>query len=438
MEDFIISEEKKVISEVLNIENNASWSIIDQVDDLRLVYYTKIKSKIRGQIVDIKDKKLIVDVYGKEDSPIIEVITNNIPNNLNIVDINLEEYNLEEENLTFEKGIEGSIIRCFRYKDKNYVSTQKRIDCSKSRWIVTPTFLEMFKELNGPADIPFIGNEVYYFLLSHQAVQQASYNFKESKLYFLEAKGNYNKTIAEDLKVLFPKDDMLSFEDANKYLQPRIMNDYRSESGDFLIVRGHDKNRNQDFIFKVLSRSYYWRLEIVNNDPNLYHLWCNHTSSSIIGSKFTINDDEFEKKYLIPRDIMYINKLKEIDYINMELSDFEYQKDVSLNRMARICVIFFNLLFCISKSKRNELFEVYNKYNSDKERLSNKIYNDYIKNIDYETINSPINRIRSQALKYNQDKKIKSTNDNVRLNIKKLVDNEIGSSLYKMLKSIDN
>jgi hypothetical protein len=77
--------------------------------------------------------------------------------------------NLDKNNLYIENAIEGTLVRYFNYNGTWILSTKKCIDASKSRWISTKSFYQLFEEcLLGKNIIEILNpNYCYSFIITH-------------------------------------------------------------------------------------------------------------------------------------------------------------------------------------------------------------------------------------------------------------------------------
>ena len=172
--------------------------------------------KIRGEIVDLDTGAIVASSYGYtetlpcyeplifergSDNPggVVSMVTETVKYT-NSYELAPEEpaklgigtRKFQSENIVFAIGYEGTMIRIFKWHDKVFFSTHKRIDASRSQWGDRTTFAELWMKLQGPDLESFFGQEMYspycyIFLLVDNEVRLAS-STRDNRIVFVGVK----------------------------------------------------------------------------------------------------------------------------------------------------------------------------------------------------------------------------------------------------------
>ncbi len=169
-------------------EPNKGWTITGgklknskEHQDLYMVHSKRSSNQsIRGKIVDIKNKIVVCTSLGyPSEVSISDLIYDEkyglcyVPafqkdNTFDIIPLKKQDCEL-----TLHISLEGAVIRLFKHDGVIRYSSHRKINCVNSRCGDSPTFLEMYKELNGPdVDTLFdpqkrYSAHCYLFLMSH-------------------------------------------------------------------------------------------------------------------------------------------------------------------------------------------------------------------------------------------------------------------------------
>lgn len=278
-----MSSVKSNIAKILNVAESPVWEITASNDaqTLHSVHYTESADKaifgaLRGIVVDTQAEKVVAKSYGYTPS----VILNELSAGLTFVDEDGTSHTLTEET-TIQKGYEGTVIRVFKHGGQVYRTTHRRLDCSRSRWGTSKTFLQMYWDLEGPTDEELFGEEesspiCYMFILVHPDVLVASR--ERVGAGYLVYLGHHNMESGDKTTkpryqpkpaVVVP--EPLSLEEGNHVLQhghylPTKVADPRLGYGEFVIL--HFPN-NQ--LVKVCSTAYAYRQSLRDNNSNVVH-----------------------------------------------------------------------------------------------------------------------------------------------------------------------
>jgi hypothetical protein len=114
-------------------------------------FNNKIVNECNGIILDKNTLKIICYTFDKCSEE------TNLPNNL------------DTNQLFMEYSIEGSLIRLYNYDNKWIISTKRCINASKSKWLSTKNFVELFYECLGTINLDNVINPkyCYSFIISH-------------------------------------------------------------------------------------------------------------------------------------------------------------------------------------------------------------------------------------------------------------------------------
>ena len=154
------TDTRRIISEVLDIDNNAAWDIVSSDPDHHL-YTVHHKpeadlgkyGQIRGVVVDTLAKTIVCRSYGY--TPIVtsdQITVQEGDNKIHLIDNLGTEHVLDPARIHMKTGFEGTLMYAFKHDGKVYRSTRKRLDPSRSRWGNSRPFTEMYWELGGPSD----------------------------------------------------------------------------------------------------------------------------------------------------------------------------------------------------------------------------------------------------------------------------------------------
>jgi len=309
-----IPELRKTISQILNIEENGDWHIssYDPENDLYCVHADKMDLEnykdLRGIIVSTQHNKVIARSHGF--SPL--VISNHLDIDENgtilLKDIKNVEYKIKKENYSLKYCLEGTQIRVMRFAGKTYFMTHRQLDFSRSRWIVTRTFKQLFESLKGPKEEDLFDLSkpyspyCYFFLIHHPEVlnvcrddvldgnlvyigrntywnaEELGINPEEISNFEWNCPGTNNIIAAKTTRTIYDSRESIPVDKAQNYLnfgfvRPFVTTDIdpRIRPGESIIVKETDDNGNFVRLIKVQSESYYWRAMIKGDNPNLFN-----------------------------------------------------------------------------------------------------------------------------------------------------------------------
>jgi hypothetical protein len=466
------NDKVNLVSEVLNLEVNGDWTV-DFNDDLSLLSvpndntrsFSNTKNfnylKNRGVIIDNHTKKVIVPCY--EEVPTFNVaglwgISNNM---MELSDKSGETYVLDASKTNFRYSFEGTVIRMFYHNGKVYLSTNRKLDCSKSKWGSKKTFYEMFEELGGSKLKLFdeqkrysphchffvivhpdllictkqdVGNGYLVYLGTYSCYDQSncSYNLEDCdfELRLPEMTNSFKEAIEQ--KIIY-KPRNLTNDEVNMHLNVGfwgpLSNNYQTGSGECVIACVEDKPNLPPKLYKFVSPSYQFREFIRDNDPNIVH-----RMYSLITESF-LEDDVYNSKYPWLEFESYkdtLQKVGMITYWNCGRTPAKSDKDAKLRNLWKC------LLLAAPLCKQKDVIKLYSNIYNTRKLVVDWLYSLY--GLNEESNEHPIipraSKLLQLALKYAQTHNVKTINKFILCkNLTYLVANENGTSLYKLEKN---
>jgi len=258
------------------------FEIIDSNDFLKLKCYKtctndslESEKKMRGIIYDTEEKEIVpsfgyTDLYTVDDKEMIKEIINPI------------------SDWKFYSSIEGTLLRCFYYQNKWYLSTHRKLDAFQSRWSCKYTFGELFvkelrssvKEKDVPDDIlewfysKLNKESIYYFLLrsniENRIVCQCSNKILSQIIYIgslpiyetISSKVFIDPVITEytQFEIQKPIEFMNGIDDLIQQVNDTNFNEYQG-------ILGWNMNTNKQI--KIFQKEYECLYKLRANNPNL-------------------------------------------------------------------------------------------------------------------------------------------------------------------------
>jgi hypothetical protein len=464
------NDKVKLVSEVLNLEESSEWTV-DFNDDISLLSVandntrstTNTKNlkylKNRGVIIDNTTKKVIVPCY--EEVPTFNAAALFPHNNvMEVCDKNGEMHCLDLKNTKFRYSFEGAVIRMYYHNGKVYLSTNRKLDCSKSRWGSKKTFFQMFEELGGDKIKLFDDTKKYsphchFFVIVHPdllictkqnvgngyLVHLGSYSCYDQSncsypLEYCDFECRYPRctndfTEAIQNKIVYqPKD--LTLDEVNMHLQKGYWNpysnNYQTGSGECVIGCVYESPNLPPKLYKFVSPSYQFRESIRDNDPNIVH-----RMYSLITDSF-LDDEVYNSKYPWLEFESYkttSEKVGMITYWNCGRKPPTSDKDAKLRNLWKC------LLLASPLSKQKDIIKLYSNIYNTRKLVVEWLYSLYgMQETDDKPIIPRARKILELALKYAQTHNVKTINKFILCkNLAYLISNENGDSLYKLEKN---
>ena len=471
------AEIRTKVAKVLSIDEDPSWTT-ESNETLCLVSSKKETAPrypdLRGCIVDLKTEKLVVPCYGRITTMIAPMI--HFENGQsNFVDLDGNHYQFQESEMRFSYGFEGPLLRVFRNGGKTYISTNRRLDCTKSRWGTKKTFLEMFNELGGEQIIQkafdettkYCSHFLSFIVVHPDMLLCTKQDLGTGYLVFLgstrclspedcpypldEVDWNTYAGLKDRYDAPFITTDMfdvaighklpycpasLSVEHVNRHLLlgygNKYSNDIRTGSGEFVIAYVQQEGWTQPQLYRLVSPSYEHRSRLRNEDPNLLHqFYC-------LSSEANLTDAEYEMKY------------PWLEYEENKKMEAEEGKIMYWNRGKRAVApdwqkkfrnVWKHFVLAVPLHRQQEVFGYYKQFFLNRDTLVQWLISWIGKEgVETDELLSPrAKRLMQLALDYERKHNPKAdltlSRKNLEKNLRYLLGNERGTSLYMLWKN---
>jgi hypothetical protein len=467
------------VAKILSIDEDPSWTI-ETSENLCLVSSKKEMTPrypdLRGLVLDLETKQVVVPCFGRINSvltPMIHFENGKIA----FDDLDGSQVVLEQNNMRFSYGFEGPVLRIYKNNGKLYCSTNRRLDCTKSRWGTKKTFLEMFKELGGESILEnaFDSTKKYSshfltFIVVHPDMLLCTkQNVGSGYLVYLGNSPCFTKESCP-----YPSEDVdwntygentprhdapfmttdefessigsklpycpasLSLENVNRHLLlgygSKYANDIRTGSGEFVIAYVKDGNSEREHLYRFVSPSYDHRSRMRNEDPNLLHqFYC-------LSSEAYLNDAEYEMKY------------PWLEYEENKKTEAEQGQILFWNRGKRAVApdwqkkfrnLWKHFVLSVPLHRQSEVFGYYKQFFLNRDILSEWLCSWFGRAQDdkemEELLSARAKKLMQLALDYERKHNSKAdltlNKKNLERNMKFLLSNERGSSLYMLWKN---
>jgi len=337
------SHYKRIAAEILGVPCNDQWNIVDvfysdeqnKTGALIMVHYDSnadmsYYGHIRGIVIDVELRIVVANSYEYTPSAIVDSLSTNSNGEVIIQDTDGKEHYFDEKTATFRHGLEGVVVRLFKWRGHVFQVSHRRFDISRSCWGDSRPFRQIYFDLGCPETL-FEEQEdfspyVHFFLLVNDGVFhvskfQASHgfafyleyrcmwspdsdgpfrvtSFDSTNQETVENDNRFNvgyvnplpqvpdnmrskiPSLDEELSIITAGEklpcirlDDLTIQQANTvlrygYLQPIDDNniDPRLRTGEFVVAYKDDGS-----LLRIESPAYYWRASISNDDPNRRH-----------------------------------------------------------------------------------------------------------------------------------------------------------------------
>jgi hypothetical protein len=487
---------KEKIASIIGLPDTNGWTVTDFIEDKHLycVHYERYANmleygQVRGLIVDTENSIVVAKSYGY--TPNIEAENITVENDkIELIDVSNYKYLLDISKTKFRIGFESTVMRVWKHDGEVYTSTHRRICPERSRWGNSTPFKKMYEELNGPTTELF-GDEPYspwchIFLMVHPEILLASkvpigkgflvylgamktWEPSQTAFEYLkgfnvkklekpkEPKGFVKKMPINPSKPVVYWPDDVSLIEANHQLKWGFyeefkMADRRLETGEFVILTEMDDNDNVVRTFRVSSVPYTWRVDMRDNNPNLYHRWFQLADGQFIDTATAFGMEQYKAKYpvLTQYKTEDVKKFAEKQFVTWPQLDKtatasdKVVEDMLDKRTKRLHNIWQCYLAAAPLCRQEEVIAMYKQYFDDRYKVimwlqdieSTTVnldnvgseYSDRVKNIIEET------RKYAVVLSERGNTRFKNMKQLVHKNIYDLVMKEGGFSLYRLRK----
>jgi hypothetical protein len=466
----------------LNLDNS---NILDKYEPLGLNLYHYNQDEVKKTKYDDPSRKIrglisngltcVVNSFGYTPT----VITEKLNEDNTFIDIDGQKQIVNPSSV---KGIypmlDGTLIRVWKYQNKIFVSTHKKIDASKSHWGSSENFTNLFlkytRDYFNLEDLFTEESEksVHNFLLVDMDTLVCSKINLGDKDGFVSYINTLNGSLPESLipenisiydiksteKTFFSIKSFESIEEQNEFLNHGFdqgdlnLNPlFQRGEGLVFLIENEDKTYR---LLKVVHPSYQRRSELVGNDPNILHRAWSILSQSMAprgkkeidtylekfppvpcpsSSQFSNTEDT---EYTIPTEESLIKKN------NLETKDLRFRNALIHYAMSLPIYHFIPALEC------------YNQIIEAKGKIITILRNDYEKYINgswgkpnprdlkvYERIQAICKEAKKFAnTRYSNGERLENKNESqtvrqfIKDNIKGLVNNEYGENMYKIVR----
>ena len=305
----------------------SGWHIIDRSDDLVMIHYDEYSTEgeslswLRGVVVDYKRGIKVADSYGYNHRAVCSKIVPDQNNIFTVEDDDGMVHNINLNKAIINPGVEGVMIRVFKWNGQVYRVSHRRFNLSNSRRGRSLPFLHIYANLGGPTDDELFNSKekfspiVYMFLACHPDIVLATKDqIENGTLYYLGHRQMWpinpencplstedQDVVLNDKPAVIPNmsdkpDEIPNMSD--KDYQPKIEAMYQIslQEANTLLYQGYqdfDDCRPIDWYDKIDERlrcgefvaihldsgslliiespAYRWRFEMVGENPNLFN-----------------------------------------------------------------------------------------------------------------------------------------------------------------------
>ena len=436
---------KSICANVMGVENDDTWNVIDMVDDLALCHFKyseNSNSNIRGIIVDTVNECIVAPSFGYHEifvSDTIEKTESGFVTTDNTFSGDSKIY----------KGVDGIILRAFLHKGKFYLSSFKKIDVisSESKLYDTDTYWSMYQKSGGPSSENLFDKTkkysafVYNMLVVNEDVLTVSKipTSECNKVYLLhtyevfkKGKCEYNEEDVDWMpsKFDFVMSEPINLDKANQFLKYGYYPDldymdvpYQAQAGEYVAFYENDENDDLK-ITMVHSRSYHNRFKIKRSMTNLklrFFQLTNYARSNLKDKNITYHE-------MFPG---LVCPPPEKEFITLK----SYQERPSDTFIDKVFNIWINFVLCLPLSKQAIAKTMYETYLETQRSVSGQFLKLYLNKshgyqFKHKRIRIILENIRNKYGRRNISKsRLKSVFDST-------IKRETGTSLYLMDKQL--
>jgi hypothetical protein len=364
-----------------------NFEIIDSNENLKLKCYKNCSNesidddKLNRGIIINHENEMIVPSFGYTD-----IYTLNDQEKLKNLFNDFNQWK-------FYYSIEGSLLRCFFYKDKWYLSTHRKLNAYESRWSCPFTFGELFEnelkkyinDYNNIYDNFFQyldKNVIYYFLLKSNIDNRIVCNnmTDSNNIIYIGS-----SIIKQDMNSYFYDSNHVILSLFNQQMNCSNITNYQDliqmvqsiNYDQFQGILAWNINTNRQI--KIYNDQYYTLFQLRNNNPNLrfryLELRLDETKMKNLYQlypKYNKIFDELEDNIRQVARILhqfYINRYIKNQYITLPREEYNVVKKAHqwhlLNKKDNI-VFSQNVLDIINKETPLSLYKMIKRYNMNK------------------------------------------------------------------------
>lgn len=387
---------------ILGQKDTHGWEVLEAVEDLALVHYTKdadltTHGHLRGVLLDLETDAIIADSFGYTPTAITRELKVDEESGISVEDTDGVNHHFALNNVVIKRVFEGVVIRVIWHKGKLRMITHRRVDASRSRWGSSKYFITMYQEAGGPTaeqlfdtSKPF-SSTTYDFLVVDQALLVGTRQ-KVNKPYIVflaqrtvdpkrsadqVAPGRASFTVNERIggsvnESMIHEPKNLTLAEANHHLKFGYYNafnvdDERQLTGEAVIVYRMVDGVVADIV-KVHSPAYDWRLQMRGNNANIQlQFYC------LLNTVYAdLDNDEaweaFKKRYvMLP---LYDEESLKESYaksgVILMIPTGETTRDDYSTRDARIHLLWMNYLLSLPPHAQGEALNLLSQFKKDR------------------------------------------------------------------------
>lgn len=476
------------ICEILKCPQDG-WTIVDQVDNLCLIHYNDdanmdLVGHLRGTLVDIDAGVKVAESSGYTPNVKVVQLAGHQNGDVAIHDGNKQHY---FESGVHETGVpkmaikpiyEGTVLRVILYKGCVYKLTHRRIRPMKSRWGNSEFFPTIYTKGGGPKDVELFDMSknyspyCYAFMVVDPKLLVASKQIVKSPyVVFLshhqmypvgescpfpqdETETNINAkfTVLDGFGQMVDRPCVIvpptfSLEQANHHLaygyyKNMKSQDIRTEFGEAVMMFQYDKHGNVTDMVKVNGLSYDYRVTLRGNDPHAYHQFFSLVDYSYTSLAYYPNLVTFCEKFIIYEDYSKESLALVVNDGVMKLRTTTLTEEQKKDRNYLLRMIWLNYVVALPVGLQVNALDYYDQLIEERSKviswLQSKIHNTEEKLSPRAT--SLIKSAHQRAFNdINAGKYKKEEYDlAVKNAIEYYINNEHGTSLYSLIKSMKN
>nr|QBK89517.1 MAG: RNA ligase with polynucleotide kinase domain [Pithovirus LCPAC001] len=451
--------EKRIASEVLKVPEDDSWNVVDVDGDLALCHFrhgveNKYNVHIRGTIIDIKNKCVVCSSF---DSDTVIVSERIAEDNLNYILDDGTQLSKDESELY--RGMDGVVVRVFKYNGKVYLSNYKKIDIvsSGAKLISTP-YSKLYSESGGPDLNSFYASDkdyspwVYTFIIVHPELINVSKIpiFDSGKVFFLNSNKLWNKDnspfpidkVDFDISkgVNFKITPEISVKNANEFLHTGYypVKDSRYKSlepqsrpGEYVALYHRTVNKKVPTVYLIHSKAYNNRYRIKKSNPYLKFRFYQLTNYARNGNSDPKCRTTYDKMFpkLTSVDIKNLKANIDTNYITYLPSDPNKSLKTFMDRLENI---WLNFVLAVPLNQQKYALGLLDTYLQDQQMVTKWICNLY----HQKGYNRDTHPLRVKVFMDTILKKTRYGSKNISYICWSLVSHETGASLYYMAEAM--
>lgn len=452
---------------------------------------------LRGVVVDLEAKTVVCRSFGYTPTAVKDELKLSPDQKLHVTDLLGEEHIIDPNQLRIKIGFEGTIMRVFKHRGQVYHSTHRRLKTERSRWGNSIPFEEMYYVLNGPSDDELFNPQSDYspychiFLMVHPDVLNVTKDdVQQGYLVYLGPKqlwsveGNispYKQTDPEghpigeswdqdprpsagwiDSTLYLPETQTeriltpmnLDLPAANQHLRygfydsfPDEQLDPRLRTGEFVILYKLDENQQITGLLKVESTAYRWRMDMRDSNPNLLHRFYQLLNGSYIRTETAEGLAEYRRRFPILTRYSVESIKQHVPFIiwPQETMTPEQENALIQSKDDRLYNIWLGYLMAVPLHRQCAVAEMYDHLITNRANVIDWLQNlEEINNVGQLDIPDRAKKIITQArdmaqrkLEQNVSGRRLDVREMTRNNIRNLIYREEGSSLYRLVKAMN-